>query len=205
MLKTRYIKIKVTDLDNDRYFISAFDENDRNYAPSTWQYLLFNYHKESFYGTMTETAKIDGIHGVILNGWQLATLFAHDQFNRMIEWDWDDTGQLCLASAHTIHDAVTQMEWMPDFASWEQDEFRWSLPDRVLDEFAPEFWERENVLNFMKKWFNHSLNDYLNQNNELKAKFGEKLQTLTESDDCSSSTSFLFRRRKLSDLDGNHR
>ena len=77
--------------------------------------LLFNYHKESFYGTMAETAKIDGTHGVILNGWQLATLFAHDQFNRMIEWDWDDTGQLCLASAHTIHDAVTQMEWMPDF------------------------------------------------------------------------------------------
>ena len=181
MLKTRYIKIQVTDLDNDRYFISAFDENERNYVPSTWQYLLFNYHKESFYGTMTENAKIDGTHGVILNGWQLATLFAHDQFNRMIEWDWDDTGQLCLASAHTIYDAVTQMEWMPDFASWEQDEFRWSLPDRVLDEFAPSFWEQENVLSFMKKWFNHSLNDYLNQNKELKAKFGEKLQTLTES------------------------
>ena len=33
----------------------------------------------------------------------------------------------------------------------------------------------------MKKWFNYSLNDYLNQNKELKAKFGEKLQTLTES------------------------
>ena len=57
MLKTRYIKIQVTDLDNDRYFISAFDENERNYAPSTWQYLLFNYHKESFYGTMTETCQ----------------------------------------------------------------------------------------------------------------------------------------------------
>ena len=161
--------------------------------------------KKAFTAQWRKHAKIDGTHGVILNGWQLATLFAHDQFNRMIEWDWDDTGQLCLASAHTIYDAVTQMEWMPDFASWEQDEFRWSLPDRVLDEFAPSFWEQENVLSFMKKWFNHSLNDYLNQNKELKAKFGEKLQTLTESDDCSPSTSFLFRRRKLSDLDGNHR
>ena len=30
MLKTRYIKIQVTDLDNNRYFISAFDETDRN-------------------------------------------------------------------------------------------------------------------------------------------------------------------------------
>ena len=130
---------------------------------------------------MTETAEIDRIHGVILNGWQLATLFAHDQYNRMIEWDWDETGQLCLASAHAIYDAVTQIEWMPDFAAWEQDEFRWALPDRVLDEFAPSFWEQENVLSFMKKWFNYSLNGYLNQNKELKAKFGEKLQTLTES------------------------
>ena len=137
--------------------------------------------KKAFTAQWRKSAKIDGTHGVILNGWQLATLFAHDQFNRMIEWDWDDTGQLCLASAHTIYDAVTEKEWMPDFASWEQDEFRWSLPDRVLDEFAPSFWERENVLSFMKKWFNHSLNDYLNQNKELKAKFGEKLQTLTES------------------------
>ena len=30
MLKTRYIKIKVTDLDNDRYFISAEDEEGPN-------------------------------------------------------------------------------------------------------------------------------------------------------------------------------
>lgn len=180
MLKTRYIRINITDLDEDRFFVSAVDENNRPYPPSTWQYLLFNYHKESFYGTMVETMNVEGVEGIALNGWQLATLFAHDQFNRMVDWDWDDTAQLCLASAHTIHDAILEKEWMPDFSAWEQDEFRWSLPDRVIDEFAPAFWEREHVLPFIKNWFNHSLNDYLEQNKELKTKFGEKIRTLRE-------------------------
>ncbi len=180
MLKTRYIIINVTDLDSDRFFINAVDGNNRPLPPSTWQYLLFNYHKESFYGTMVETLIVENVEGIVLNGWQLATLFAHDQFNRMVDWDWNDTAQLCLASAHTIHDAILEKEWMPDFSAWEQDEFRWSLPDRVIDEFVPAFWEQEHVLPFMKAWFNHSLNDYLEQNNELKTKFGEKIKTLRE-------------------------
>ena len=126
-------------------------ERNRPLPPPTWQYLLFNYHKESFYGTMVETLIVEDVEGIVLNGWQLATLFAHDQFNRMVDWDWNDTAELCLASAHTIHDAILEKEWMPDFSAWEQDEFRWSLPDRVIDEFAPAFWEQEHVLPFMKK------------------------------------------------------
>ena len=31
---------------------------------------------------------------------------------------------------------------------------------------------------FMQKWFNDSLDGYMNQNQELKAAFGEKLKTL---------------------------
>ncbi|MCQ6274651.1 DEAD/DEAH box helicase [Bacillus sp. V3B] len=180
MLKTRYIKIKVTDLDEDRYFLLAQDEEERVYPPSVWQYLLFNHHQESYFGTMVQTENIEGLEGIVLNGWQLSTLFAQSQFNRMIDWDWDETAQLCLASAHTVHDAIVEKEWMPDFTSWEQDEFRWILPDRVLDEFNPSFWEQEDVLTFMRKWFNRSLDGYMNQNQALKAKFGEKLKTLRD-------------------------
>ena len=54
MLKTRYIKIKVTHLDQDRYFISADNEEGQFFFPSTWQYLLFNHHEESFFGTMVD-------------------------------------------------------------------------------------------------------------------------------------------------------
>src|SRR3954451_2361913 len=146
MLKTRYIKIRVTDLEEDRYFLYAQDEGAQVYLPSVWQYLLFNHHQESYFGTMVQTEKVDGIEGIVLNGWQLSTLFAHEQFNRMIDWDWDEAAQLCLATAHTVHDSIVEKEWMPDFVSWEHNEFRWALPDRVLDEFNPDFWEQENVL-----------------------------------------------------------
>ncbi|WP_338450173.1 DEAD/DEAH box helicase [Niallia oryzisoli] len=180
MLKSRYIKIFVEDLDEDRYFIYATDGNEQFYSPSVWQYLLFNYHQESFFGTMLETETFDGIEGFVLNGWQLATLFASEQFNRMIEWDWDETAELCLSTAHTVKEAILEKEWLPDFAAWERDEFSWVLPDRVWDEFLPAFWERENVRAFMRKWFNHSLNDYMNQNKELKHAFGDKLKALRE-------------------------
>ena len=76
MLKTRYIKIKVTHLDQDRYFISADNEEGQFFFPSTWQYLLFNHHEESFFGTMVDVENIDGVEGVVLNGWQLATLLS---------------------------------------------------------------------------------------------------------------------------------
>ncbi|WP_394238515.1 DEAD/DEAH box helicase [Niallia oryzisoli] len=180
MLKSRYIKIVVTDLDEDRYFISAVDDQKHVYSPSVWQYLLFNYHQETFFGTMVETETVDGVEGIVLNGWQLATLFASEQFNRMIDWDWDDTAELCLSSAHTVQDAILEKEWLPDFAAWERDDFSWVLPDRVIDEFGPAFWDQEDVLPFMRKWFNHSLNDYMNQNQGLKAAFGDKLKALRE-------------------------
>lgn len=178
MLSIKYIKIFVENITEDQYFLFAADKTAQIIPPEYWQQLLFNYHAESFYGTMLQTAKVDEIEGIVLNGWELATLFAREQFNRMIDWDWDDTAQLCLASAHTIVDAITKKEWLPDFSAWEQDEFRWTLPDSIISEFTPAFWEEKNNLPFIGNWFNQSLNDYMNQNRELKTAFGEKLEAL---------------------------
>lgn len=178
MLKTRYMKVCVRNIEDDQYFVSALDEEEIPYPPSVWQYLLFNHHEESFFGTMLDSLTLDSVDGVVLNGWQLATLFAREQFNRMMEWDWDETSEVCLASAHAIYDAIIEKEWFPDFAAWEADEFRWALPERVVDEFGPDFWERDQVLPFMQKWYNDSLDNYLNQNKKWKAAFGEKLETL---------------------------
>lgn len=180
MLKTRYIKILISELGTEQYFLSAMDEGERYFFPSVWQHLLLNGHKETFYGTMVDHQTVAGIEGIVLNGWQLATLFASEQFNRMVDWDWDETAGLCLAAAHTVYDAINEKEWMPDFASWEQNEFRWALPDRVVSEFLPAFWEQDGVRSFMEKWFNLALEGYMKQNRELKASFGKKLQALRE-------------------------
>lgn len=180
MLKSNYMKILVTDLGDDQYFLSAMDKEEHYFYPSVWQYLLLNGHKESFYGTMVDHNTVAGIEGIVLNGWQLATLFAGEQFNRMVDWDWDENAELCLAAAHTVYGAIQEKEWMPDFDSWERDEFRWALPDRVVNEFLPAFWEQDGVRSFIEKWFNHALDSYMNQNRELKTSFGTKLQTLRD-------------------------
>lgn len=178
MLKTRYIKINVKDLNEGHYFLTAVDQEGRPFYTSVWKPLLLQRHKETFYGTMVEQKVVRGIEGIVLNGWELASLFASEQFNRMIDWDWDEMAELCLATAPALQEAITKKEWMPNFASWEQNQFRWALPDRVVDEFLPAFWEEDGVRTFIENWFNHALDGYLKQNGALKASFGKKLQAL---------------------------
>jgi SNF2 family DNA or RNA helicase len=193
VLRTRYLKIHLIPFEGNRYFLAAEEAEDEFLPASVWRKLLFFHHEESFFGTMVEigmAAGADGVaatEGVILDGWQLVTLFAKEPFNRFIEWDWDDLSQICLAAGHAIYDAVVEKEWLPDFVGWEQSGvFRWAVPDRVLSEFGPEFWEQTvritgddaPVLKFIGDWFNDTLDAYLNQNAVMKSLFGEKLEHL---------------------------
>lgn len=182
MLKTRFLHVKVKPLNDDRYLVFAVNEEGRLLSPKEWKPLLFNHHKESFFGTMLENEDIDGISGVSVSGWQLVTLFAAEQFNRLVDWDWDDNAQILLAASHAIHDSILKKEWMPDFSAWENDQFRWALPESVISEFGSSFWEQTvadtPVRGFIGNLFHHSLDGYMNQNHKTKAQFGEKLQAL---------------------------
>ncbi|AGK55950.1 DEAD/DEAH box helicase [Bacillus sp. 1NLA3E] len=146
MLKTRYLKIHLLPLAGNRYFLKAEKDAGEIVPVSIWKNLLFFRHEESFYGTMAEKAVVSGVEGVVLDGWQLVTLFAKEPFNRFIDWDWDDLSQVCLAAAPAIHESVVEKDWLPDFAVWEHEQFRWALPERVLSEFGPGFWEQTVVV-----------------------------------------------------------
>lgn len=185
MLKTRYVKIHLQPIDGNRYRLTADSQKTSNLPPAAWQNLLFFRHDESFFGTMLEVEN----DGIILDGWQLVTLFAKEQFNRFIEWDWDEVAEVSLAAAPAIYEAIIEKDWLPDFAIWEQDLFRWALPERVLHEFGPDFWTQEVkvsgpqsdsllVQTFMQDWFHQALTAYLSQNEEMKSLFGEKLGQL---------------------------
>ncbi|MBU8881096.1 DEAD/DEAH box helicase [Bacillus sp. FJAT-29790] len=182
MLKTRYIKIKVQYIDTDLFYLSAQDEKDRFLDPDLWVKLLFNQHEESFYGTLFGINQPVGEKDISLNGWQLVTLFAKERFNQLIEWDWDELAQICLASGLPIYETIMEKEWIPDFSAWENDQFRWALPDRVVGEFNSSFWEQtvgdQAVKPFIQNWFHHALDAYLGRNSELKEAFGEKLKAL---------------------------
>lgn len=182
MLKTRQITISVRNINTDLYYLSAQNEEGRFLVPDAWIRLLFHHHEESFFGTLFDEKDIIDGKDLPINGWQLVTLFAREQFNQLIEWDWDEMAQICLAAALPIYEAITEKEWMPDFASWENDEFRWALPDRVMNEFGSSFWEQiideTPVKDFIQKWYHHSLDTYLERKSETKAVFGEKLKSL---------------------------
>ncbi|OXT16071.1 ATP-dependent helicase [Bacillus sp. OG2] len=200
MLKTRFIKVNVQQYDKDTFFIGASDEHDKWMVPNEWQNLLFNNHKESFFGTMLVQAELDGTPGLLVNGWQLATLFANEQFNRLIEWDWDETAEICLAAGHALEESILEKEWVPDFKAWEQNEFHWALPENVLYEFDDSFWERplaegeeeRSVKAFVQHWFDRSLNDYLNRNKEMKEMFGKKIDSLQNEDIAPSQLAAYF-------------
>jgi len=177
MLKTNALTIVIEPVENDRFFLTVNSE-DELLPPSEWKGLLFNRHEESYYGTLIE----DGASGVTVDGWQLVTLLAKEQFNRLIEWEWDETGEICLAAAHPLYESILEKDWFPDFEALESKEFKWRLPERVIKEFAPAFWEQsignQPLPAFMTDWFNTSLNTFFEKNREWKARVGDKLHAL---------------------------
>ena len=189
MHKTNYLKINVHYYDEKGFFLTGTTE-DGYVSPDHWKNLFFQYHQESYFGTILQKEAIHGIEGILLNAWQLSTLFANERFNRYIEWDWNETAEVCLAAAPSLHEAIEQKEWIPDFNEWKNDQFRWSLPYRVIEEFNESFWEEklpdelEGKTNrdFIDSWFNQSLDTYLNQNEETKQQFKGKIAALQNAD-----------------------
>lgn len=143
MLKTRFLKLLTTKLGDDRFLLTAQDEHGRFMNPFRWKNLVFSSHEESFFGTVLDEMTVDDVEGVVVNGWQLVSLFAKESFNRFIEWDWNEESEICLAAANSMYEGIVEKDWHPDFSVWGPDgEFRWKLPERVMDEFHPEFWEQ---------------------------------------------------------------
>jgi SNF2 family DNA or RNA helicase len=197
MLKTRFMKLLTTKLADGRFFVAAQDERGDFIDPSVWKNLVFNSHGESFFGTLLENETADGVDGVALSGWQLVSLFAKESFNHFIEWDWNEQSEICLAAAHSMHEGILEKDWLPDFSVWEHGDFRWKLPERVKDEFAPSFWEQGieeptvgvstnpsgedgTTLAYISDLYNSALDAYLTRNSAMKELFGPKLDLLKQ-------------------------
>ncbi|WP_042354239.1 DEAD/DEAH box helicase [Bacillus rubiinfantis] len=200
MLKTRFLKLLITTLDDDRYLIYAQDEQGRERPPFKWKNLVFSRHEESFFGTMLEDVKVGESHGIVLNGWQLVSFFAKESFNHFVNWDWNEEAEICLAAAHSLYEAITEKDWLPDFSNWGQHdgEFRWKLPQRVMDEFDPSFWQQQigdsdrDVLSYINDLFNQALDAYLTRNAKMKELFGPKLELLKKHDVSGSELARYF-------------
>jgi SNF2 family DNA or RNA helicase len=199
MLNSRFLKLITTKLEGGRFLLSAEDEHGRTMAPVRWKNLVLSSHEESFFGTMLEEATVDGVEGVVLNGWQLVSLFAKESFNRFLEWDWNEESEICLAAALPLYEGIVEKDWLPDFSVWGPDgEFRWKLPERVKDEFGPDFWEQDvedsvhpgesdsdapdspapTAREYISELYNNALDSFLTRNSAMKELFGPKLDLL---------------------------
>ena len=187
MLQMRVISVHLMPLANGNFFVYGTDTNANRLDVTSYKYLLFNRHKESYYGTMVEETILDGMSGLIISSWQLVTLFAEEGFNRVVEWEWDQLANLCLSSAHAIYDAIIAKEWHPDFTQLNQENsFRWSLPKSVIEEFGQGFWESSitqdgedwSVKGFIIDLFHYGLESYFQENETVKYLLGEKLELL---------------------------
>lgn len=178
MLELNTLTIMIKPIEKEQFFITV--KSDEFYLPpSEWKNLLFNRHEESYYGMLIE----EQMGGIVADSWQLVTLLAKEQFNHLIEWDWDETGEICLAAAQPIYDSIQEKDWIPDFSALEHNEFRWKLPEKVRDEFGPGFWEQtvsddQPVSEFVENWFSASLHTFFEKNREWKEKVGTKLEAL---------------------------
>lgn len=182
MLKTKSIFIETRRLDDGRFFLIGRTKDRLPLRVIDWQRLFFHRHAESFYGTFLDVDVIDGSEGVVLDGWQLVSLYAKEPFNQLIQWQLCEVSEMCLAISHIMYEAIVEKDWLPDFHALAEDEFRWMLPDRVKQEFDPTFWDEEiegsTADSYMTDLFNDALTRYVKRNSAGLAGFAEKLESL---------------------------
>lgn len=150
MMHTSYLYIE-TAYEDGFFYVSATDADNDPLPVHSWVRLLFGGHKETFYGTMTETHLLDDRSSIRLSPLQWAALFRAEQYNRFALFDWDEASQFSLSCAPVLYEAAFQST--PVF---HEDGVDWPLPQSVYDEFAPAFWE-ETIFGENRLWFTERL------------------------------------------------
>lgn len=166
------------DPEDIRFLITAETADGDPIPPRHWKNLLFSRHEETFYGAFVREKN----GGLLIDGWELATLLAKESFNRLVRWDWDETAQICVAAADAIYEAVTGKEWLPDFDALANGMFRWQLPVSVTSEFPPAFWEQTagglSAQQFLTHWYNGALAAFFQKHEEWRERLGKRLEVL---------------------------
>lgn len=185
------VKIKVASLDNSLYSLAAVNEDGRFLDSTHIRRMLFTWDDASFYGTKIKVDTWEGHPVYILDAWGLLNFFARESFNSFIDWEWSETASLCLSAAPVLHESIEAGIPVPNFASLQQSELAWKLPDEVLDEFVPAFWEErvapdlqateaETNRSFIDQWYNGAANMYLKNYSPISDKWSEAIIALKD-------------------------
>ncbi|MBA9027842.1 DEAD/DEAH box helicase [Peribacillus huizhouensis] len=185
------LKVKIAAIGSGKYSIAIVTPENIYVNPETVRRLLFSWDEASFYGTRLTVDTIDTIPVFIVNAWVLLNLFAKEGFNSFIDWEWSELSSLCLSAAPVLHEAIEMGVPVPDFTSLKNEQVGWTLPEEVLEEFVPAFWEEkvytdihaeneETKKAFIEAWYNDAANAYLSSYSTLKNKWDEALTALKD-------------------------
>ncbi|MEK5176383.1 DEAD/DEAH box helicase [Heyndrickxia sp. FSL W8-0496] len=173
MLKTMMLKVQIKPLEDGRFFIYVKDINQSFVHPNDWRKQLFIWHKESYFGTSLDIETLQGVDGITLNSWELLTLLANENFSSIIQWDWDEVGQMFLGVAYTMYEAIRSGSFSPLFSKTDP-VIQWPLPPYVKEDFHESFWTQTindtTVLKMVEHWFQSAVENYYLSNPKLKQK-----------------------------------
>lgn len=190
MLKSIGIKIHIEYMGNGVFFIYAEDAQGREINPSDWKRQLFIWHEESFFGSSLSISTYKTHSGVKMDSWSLLTLFANESFSSMLDWEWDSNGQLFLSSASIMYEAIIEGVGVPIFNKGQDQLFAWKLPQMVLDEFEPDFWEQPihdtTTKVFLEEWYQNAISSFLSRKNGMKDKINNLKETSLTTEELTS-------------------
>lgn len=180
------ITVQTERLETGEYFLSAYNEQGENLAPSTYSKQLFAWDEASFYGSFLEFATVNKMEGITLQAWELLSLFSQDHFLSFIDWQWDEMSFLCLSAAPALKEAIEDSIPIPDFSKIEQNIIEWKLPASVIEEFDEDFWQHDymtthgtvSTQDFITDWYTEAVAASLHQNTTTKERWDTALQSL---------------------------
>ncbi|WAA09686.1 DEAD/DEAH box helicase [Fervidibacillus albus] len=144
------IKISCHLLPNGNFFLYAL-KDDFFASFDEWVPFLFQWHKETFFGTNLEIVE-GGYHldneiipfdGVVINSFQGLSFFATEPFNRFVQWEFDECFDMMLSLAPVIYEKIVNKQWNPTFITDEGLDITWNVPDDLWDEFNSSYWDED--------------------------------------------------------------
>lgn len=185
-------KIKVGSLNNNLYSLAVISEDGQFLDTAHIRRMLFTWDDASFYGTKITSDTWNGHPVYTVDAWGLLNFFAQESFNSFLDWEWSETASLCLSAAPVLHESIEADIPVPHFASLQQSELAWKLPEEVIEEFVPAFWDEpvvpdigvavasETNRSFIEKWYNEAANMYLKNYSPISDKWSEAITALKD-------------------------
>ncbi|MEC1259342.1 DEAD/DEAH box helicase [Bacillus swezeyi] len=157
MASLKEIVIHVEQSEDYTFILSCYDQDQQQLTRGEMERHLFQWHESSFYGTFLEDAGLE-TPAVLLSPWMAAEFLGKNSFNSFSEILLTEETEPLMKTASTIYEFIADQDFLPDYEAWKQGMLRWKDQEELLEGYTAE-------------WFSRAVEDYINYNDELKAKW----------------------------------